>query len=586
MHTRSVSRGSLTNNGVYTSVVNNTDASTDRAQFILNPTTATVPNGINNVGGANAMAGSNFPPAFRLVRPVVGAYMQDNWRIHPKLTLNLGVRWDFIGAPNESNSRFANVIPAQTGLVTKSVFYIPQSQVANIPTAFLNLLTKDNIDFVPVNGNSLVLAQRNNFAPRLGFSYQPLSKIVIRGGFGMFYQGNENHGLSISNYVNFPFQITTSYSNVNAVTPLTADNSIGTLQNGLLNVPLTPSAAVASTNTSLTLLGEPRNAKTSYSEAYNLQIQYQLTPNTVLNVGYAGTVSRHVQGGINENTVNTILPPSANLKANSFFPDFATGGTFITRGGMSNYSGLQINVEHRYSNGFSLLANYTWSKCLSDTRDMLDNGVGNYRAPYVQGMGIRADYALCDIHVKRIVHVSGTYQLPFGKNQHWLHSGAGSWIAGGWSTNWILTTQDGQPFTVACTTTNTAGLGCNALKVAGADPYAGSHNAKQFLNPAAFVNPPAATSTSASIANLGGSPSQVTGPPYHGLNMSLFRQFPAFAETHFEFRTEVFNVTNSPNFGQPGNLNFTTPNTFASISATRDNPSDPREIQLSLKYYF
>ena len=579
-------RGSFTSNGVYTSVVNSTDASTDRAQFVLNPKATSVANGINNVGGANAMSASNFPPAFRLVRPVVGAYVQDNWRIHPKLTLNLGVRWDFIGTPEEGNSRFANVVPAQTGLTQTSTFYIPQSQVANVPTAFQNLLTKDNIAFVPVNGNALVLAQKNNFAPRLGFSYQAMPKVVLRGGFGIFYQGNENHGLSISNYVNFPFQITSSYSNANAVTPLTSDNSVGTLQNGLLNVPLTAAAAATSSSASLTLLGEPRNAKTSYSESYNMQLQYQLTPNTVLDVGYAGTVSRHVQVGINENTLSTILPPSASVKANQFFPDFANGGTFIARSGASGYNGLQLNAEHRYSNGFSLLANFTWSKCLSDTRDMLDNGVGSYRAPYVAGMGIRADYGLCDIHVKRIVHVSGSYQLPFGKNQRWLHSGAGSWVAGGWSTNWILTTQDGQPFTVACTTTNAAGLGCNAIMVAGQNPYSGSHNAKQFLNPAAFANPAAASTTSATPANLGGSPSQVTGPPYHGLNMSLFRQFPAFAETHFEFRAEVFNLTNTPNFGQPGSLNFTTPNTFASISATRDNPSDPREIQLSLKYYF
>jgi hypothetical protein len=299
-----------------------------------------------------------------------------------------------------------------------------------------------------------------------------------------------------------------------------------------------------------------------------------------------GTGSKHVQGTLNANAVSTILPPSANLKANAFFPDFATGGTFISRSGESIYNGLQADVEHRFSGGFSLMANMTWSKCLGDARDMLDNNIGGYRAPYVQGVGIRSDYGLCDINVKRIVHVSGTYQLPFGKNHHWLNEGAASWIAGGWSTNWIFTSQDGQPLTIACSTTNAAGLGCNALKVPGVNPYAGSHNAQQFLNPAAFVNPPAATATSASPANLGGSPTQVTGPPYRGLNLSLFRQFPALGDTHFEFRAEVFNLSNTPNFAQPGNLNFTTPNTFASISSTRDNPNDPREIQLSMKYYF
>lgn len=586
--TPTTSRGSFTNNGLYTSVVNSNDTSTDRAQFVLTPEPTTVTNGINNVGGANSMSASNFPPAFRLVRPYFGAYVQDNWRVLPKLTLNLGLRWDFIGAPEEANSRFANFVPAQAGTVSDGVsrFYMPQSQIANEPTAIQALLAQDNIVLTPVNGNALILAQHDNFAPRIGFSFQAMPKLVFRGGFGMFYQGNENHGLSVSNYVNFPFQITSSYTDANAVTPLTANNSVGLVQNGLLNVPLTAAAAASSPNTSLSLLGEPRNAKTSYAEAFNLQLQYQITGNTLVEVGYVGTLSRHVQGTMPANTVSTILPPSASVTTNDFFPQFANGGTFINREGASNYNGLQINVEHRFSHDFSLLANYTWSKCMGDTRDMLDNNIGSYRAPYVPGMGISADYGLCDINAKRVVHASGSYQLPFGRNQMWLQSGPASWVLGGWSINGILEATDGQPLTIACTTTNAAGLGCNALLVQGQNPYAGMHNAKQFLNPAAFANPPAATSTSASVANLGGPPTQVTGPPYRRLNMSLFRDIPAPAETHFEFRAEVFNLTNTPNFAQPGTLTFTTPNTFASISSTRDNPDDPREIQLSMKYYF
>jgi hypothetical protein len=139
---------------------------------------------------------------------------------------------------------------------------------------------------------------------------------------------------------------------------------------------------------------------------------------------------------------------------------------------------------------------------------------------------------------------------------------------------------------VACSVTNAAGLGCNALMVPGVNPYGGLHNAAQFLNPTAFANPAAATTTSASAANLGGPPTQVNGPPYRRLNFSVFRQFPVYEATHFEFRAEVFNLTNTPNFAQPGSLSFSTPNTFASITATRDSPDDPREIQLSLKYYF
>ena len=584
--TPTTSRGSFGNSGIYTSVVNSTDSSTDRAQFLLNPQAASVSNGIANVGGSNSVGASNFPPSFHLVRPYFGAYVQDNWLASHQLTLNIGLRYEFIGAPEESNGRFANFVPAQTGLIASSTFFIPQSQVGNVPSAFLALLAKDGIAFTPVNGNGLVIAQKTNFAPRVGLAYQVSPRLVVRAGFGLFFQGNENHGLSVSNYVNFPFQITSSYSAANAVTPVTADNSVGTLSNGLSNVPLTAGSAVTSPNVSLSLLGEPQHAKSSYSQAYNLQVQYQITPNTLAAVGYVGTGSRHVQVSIPTDTVSSILPPSTNTKTNSFFPDFATGGNFIARAGQSNYNSLQVNVEHRVSSNFSLLTNFTWSKCLGNARDLLDNGVGSYRAPYVAGMGINADYGLCDIDVRRIVHASGTYTLPFGRGQRWASHGAAAWIVGGWSVNGIFTTQDGQPLTIACTTTNAAGLGCNALKVAGANPYAGKHNAVQFLNPAAFANPPVATATVASPANLGGSPTQVSGPPYRRLNLSLFRRLPAFRESFFEFRAEIFNLTNTPNLAQPGSLNFTTPNTFASISSTRDNPNDPREIQLSLKYYF
>jgi Carboxypeptidase regulatory-like domain len=590
--TPTASRGNFTNNGIYTSVVNTTDNSTDRAQFVLNPEHATVPNGINNVGGANLLSASNFPPSFHLVRPYFGAYFQDDWRATPKLTLNLGLRWEFIGAPTESNGRFANFVPAQSGDASDGVsrFYIERSQAANEPVAFLNLLAANNIVFTPVDSNKMIVAQKTDFAPRIGFAYQAASRVVFRGGFGLFYQGNENHGLSVSNYINFPFQVSSSYTAGNAVSPLTANNSVGYLQNGLLNIPLTPTAAASSSQTSLGLYGEPHQAKTAYAEAYHLQVQYQVTSNTVFKVAYVGSMARHLQAGQPSNTLSAILPPSANANANSFFPGFATNGTYIARSAATNYNALQVELEHRFSNGLSLLANYTFSKCLGDARDMLDNGIGNYRAPYVPGMGIGADYGLCDIDVRNIVHVSGSYELPFGRNRHYLRTGVGAWILGGWSTNWILFAQDGQPLTIPCTTTNTAGLGCNALTVPGQNPYAGLHNARQFLNPAAFANPPAATTASASIANLGGRPTQVTGPPFRRLNLSIVRQFPAFRETSFEFRAEAFNLTNTPNFGQPGtqpgSLTFTTPNTFASISATRDNPDDPRELQFSLKYYF
>jgi hypothetical protein len=511
------------------------------------------------------------------VRQYFGVYVQDSWKARDNLTLNLGLRWEFIGIPSETSGRFANFVPAQTGDTRDGIsrFYIPESQVANVPVAFQNLLATDGIVFTPIPNKVLGYAQKANFAPRLGFSYQPATKLVVRGGYGLFFQGYENHGLSISPWVNFPFQVTSSYSSGSSVSPVTSDNSVGPLSQGLLNVPLSPASASIG---SLSLFGEPRYPKTTYSQAFNLQLQYQVNSKTIAYVGYVGSNAKHIQSSIPTNAVSTILAPTANTKANSFFKDFAVGGNYNARNAAQNYNSLQTGVEHRFAGGFSLLANFTWSRCLGNARDLLDNGVGGYRAPYVSGYGLSSDYGPCDIDVRRIVHTSGSYELPFGKNKRYATTGIASALAGGWSVNWILTAQDGQPFSVSCSTTTAAGLGCFALKVPGQSLYASPQTPKQFLNPAAFANP--------AVGNLGGAPAQVFGPAFRRLDLSVFRRFTLSEGRYFEFRAESFNLTNTPNFAQPGSLNFTSPTTFAQISATRDNPNDPRELQFSLKLYF
>lgn len=591
MATPTASRGDWVHNGIYTSVVSFTDGSTDRAQFILNPTAATVPGGVDFLGGANSLTATSFPPAFYPIRNYYAAYGQDSWRVTPKFTLNLGLRYEFIGVPAERDGRVGNFVAAATGDTPDGVshYYFPRARLADLGSTFTSFLATNNILLTPTDDNAIGKAQKTNFAPRVGFAFQPAEKIAVRGGYGLFYQANENHGLSIAPYINFPFQVTTSFTGgspvAGIVNPATghADGSIGPISQGFQNISLSPSSVVPG---SLSFNGEPRFPKTAYTQAYSVQVQYQLSPSTIVFAGYIGGNSRHIQTSLPTNTTNQIRTPTTNLQSISFFPNLATGGTYLSHNGASNYNSIQFGGERRFTRGLAFTANMTYSKCMSNVRDLLDNGVGAVRAPYVAGMGIGADNTLCDIDVRRIIHTSGTYELPFGKGRQFLTHGVAAWLAGGWSTNWIFTAQDGQPFSVACTATNAAGLGCFATKVPGQNPYAGLHNVTQFLNPAAFVNPPAAMATSASIANLGGPGGQVSGPPFRRFDASVFRRFNAPHETYFEFRAEVFNVTNTPNFAQPGSLNFTTPSSFARISATRDNPNDPREIQLSGKYYF
>jgi hypothetical protein len=575
--TPSSSRGTFAFNGIYTSVVNQTDGSTDRAQFLLTPTAATVARGINNVGGANTVSASNFPPISNLHRWYMGVYLQDDWRATSKLSLNLGLRWEYYGVPTERDGRQANFIPGPVDPRVGARFLIPASQAANVPVAFQNLLAKDNIAFVTTNNTGLGSAQSTNFAPRFGLAYQANSKIVIHAGFGLFYGGYENYGLSASPPANFPFNIATSYTAANSVTPLTSDNSVGAIGNGLTNVPLN---AANANLTNISLLGRQYDWKSAYSEAYNLQVQYQLNDKTVVKVAYAGSVSRHLQTPINTNTLNAILPATANAQTNSFFPDFARGGAFLSPSSATNYNGLQLDVTRRWGHDLTLDVNYTRSKCLGNARDQLDNNIGSFRAPYVPGAGIAIDYALCDTDVRNIFHSTGVYELPLGHNQRFLTQGVAAAVAGGWSLQWIAAVQDGQPFTVACSATTAAGLGCNALKVPGQGLYTDTNKVANFLNAAAFSNP---SSNATGLGLLGGSPTQVTGPAYRRLDLSLFRKITLVDQLRLELRAEAFNITNTPNFSAPGNLNFTSPSTFASITSTRDNS---RQLQFAGKIFW
>ncbi|MDE1154734.1 MAG: TonB-dependent receptor, partial [Acidobacteriaceae bacterium] len=575
--TPSSSRGSFGFSGLYTSVFGATDGSTDRAQFLLTPSVDSYSHAYDYLGGANSVSASSFPPISNLRRQYFGAYVQDDWRLSSKVTVNLGLRWERYGVPTERDNRQANFIPGSPSNPSVGAqFLLPRSQVASMPQAFLNLLAKDNIAFVPTDNAGLGQTQSMNFAPRFGVAAQLTPRFVVHAGAGLFYGGYENYGLSAMPAANFPFNIATSYTAANAVTPLTADHSVGPLNNGLLNVPLSASNANL---TNISLLGRAYNWKSAYTEGYNAQLQYQVSSSTVVKIAYAGSVSRHLQTSIGSNTLSQILPATANAQKNSFFPDFARGGSYVIPSAVTNYNGLQAEVT-RQTQSLLLDVNYTYSKCLGDARDLLDNTIGGYRAPWVEGVGIGADYGLCDTDVRNLFHASGTWALPFGHGHAYLTNGPASWFAGGWSLQGIGTVQDGQPFTVTCTTTNSAGLGCNALKVQGQNPYAGLHNAQQFLNPAAFANP---ATGATGIAALGGSPTQVTGPAYRKLDLSAFRQIPLANSVRLELRAEAFNITNTANFSAPSNLVFTTPSSFGQITSTRDNA---RQLQFAAKVYW
>jgi hypothetical protein len=577
------SRGFMSYSGAYTSVVNETDGTTGVAQFLLTPTTATVPNGVDNVGGMSQVYFSGFKPN-DMSRNYFGAYFQDDWKVSHKLTLNLGLRWDYFGQLFERRGEEANFEPGTP--FDGATFRVPQGTADTVPTAFVSALEADGISFVTTRSKVLGVSQKANFAPRLGLAYQLLPKLVLRAGYGLFYGGYEEVGYGSSLVENFPFQYYLNFVSPNAVSPITPNNSIGNLETTFSNISLNPATAPIA---GISLEGNQYHWLTPYTQDFNLTLQYQLGSSTSATLAYVGSQGRHLITLLGTNNVTELLPPDTTPQSYVPFPDFARGSTYIATIGSSEYNSLQASIEKRLGNGLNFLANYTWGKVLTDVRDPAEDDIGGYRAPGVPGFGIKPDYALADFDVRQIFHFSGGYELPFGSGKRFLTDSHGvvRQLVNGWSINWILTLQDGQPFTIPCTITTGAGTGCNAVLVPGQNPIAGPHDVNQWLNPEAFANPPVVTAIGQTdFAPLGGVPTQVVGPGFHRLDFSTFKQFQTSETTHFEFRAEFFNLTNTPDFATPSFTNFLDTNTFGKITATRDAPNDAREVQFGLKFYW
>jgi hypothetical protein len=222
---------------------------------------------------------------------------------------------------------------------------------------------------------------------------------------------------------------------------------------------------------------------------------------------------------------------------------------------------------------------------LSDAGDLLsDGGVGGYRAPQITG--ISYDRGLASFNINHSFVASGTYQLPIGSGKAFLSDlhGPAQLLLGGWIANGILTLNSGPPQYINCQITTTATTGtCYADVVPGVSKYR-SGGPAHYYNPAAFNDPPVATTIgNGNLAPLGGSNTQVNGPGFHDLDFSIFKEFGVTETTRLQFRAEAFNLTNTPSFNLPSNYNYQDTLNFGESTTTR---SSPRQIQFALKYYW
>ncbi|MEO8737352.1 MAG: TonB-dependent receptor [Edaphobacter sp.] len=578
--------GAMTFDGGFSDIPGNASGYTSIADMLLIPAKSTFApgTGLDYQGGVNSFVQSN-ATTINNARYYNALYFQDDWKALPNLTLNLGLRWDHYGAPIEVYDRQANMIGGGAGNGPTGTFFMPTSTCNQATPQFLALLQKDGITQSCTGNRSLSKVQNFNFAPRVGFAYRIRPDFVVRAGYGIAYGSLANIGAApyvIGN--NFPFAYSVTYTAPSPVTPVTLSNgALPTLENVFASVNLSSAANVNPFGSNLA--GRQFNFQTPYTQTFNLTLQKQIGPHDSVQAAYVGNVGRHIDSRGTYNVPSVITPPGTNNFKYIPFPDFAIGSAYLSTNAVSSYNSLQTVYTHQFSAGLSVLANYTFSKCMTN-QGAISDGL-TYRAQWLPGLGIDREYTLCPNDAKQVIHAAGSYDLPIGRGRQFMKSSNAIAQAtlGGWAVNYIVTYQSGQPFTIPCPIKTTSYFGCNANKVAGVDPAAGAHTQQQWLNPKAFSNPAVATQVGQSdYSVLGGLSEQARGPSFTNIDASVFKEFPIKDAVHLQFRAEAYNLFNHAQFGNPtSNLDFTNVTKFSQITALRNQA---RILQLALKLYY
>lgn len=578
-------RGDINFNGQYSDIPASNASTNGLADMLLVPIPSTVPNGINNVGGLSSYSGSNIAATVDQ-RWYDGAYFQDDWKVTPALTLNLGLRWDYFTPYAEVNGRQANFIPT-AGNGTPGTYYMSNKGCA-VPrsAAFNALLASSNITLDCVSSLTLGNAQKANLAPRIGFAFRVTPTFVVRGGYGIAYGSLGNLGYGGTLGTNYPFVYTSTFNSPDTVHPLLLNNGqTATMEEAFTTINL--SDPTINSGQGLNMYGRQYNFQTPFVQMVNLTVQDQFTKHDAVQLGYVGTMGRHLDNLGYNNSPSVMLPSSANAQNYVPYPSFARNATYETTNATSSYNSMQLTYEHQLSYGLTALANYTYSKCMSDQHTQASQNQ-QYRAEWLPGFGISADYALCDTDAANLVHLAGSWAVPYGKGRMYGASANAfaDALLGGWNFNFIYTHQSGQPFTINCSPNTTALNGCFANVIPGQNIYGAPHNYNRWINVNAFTNPPAVTAIGqTNYAPLGGEGQQARGPGFNNLDSSIFKNFNFTETIGLQFRAEAFNLTNTPQFANPSNTNLTS-SSFGQITATRFPSQASRRLQLALKLSF
>ena len=480
-------------------------------------------------------------------------YVQDDFRVNDKLTLNLGLRYEYATPHWEKDNVLSNYDPAGKKMI----------------------LARDG----SLEDRALVTPDRNNFGPRLGFAYTLTPKTVIRGGYGMSYIHFHRAGAANILSINGPQVINAV---VNQTNPL--DPAFRTTQQGYPEGLTDPSKFVP---TAANITYMPRDYHSSPVQSYYVSVQRELLENMILDVAYVGNRADDVLLFANynqatpNNSAGTI--PLASRRPIPEFGDI----TYSFNGGKSRYNSLQVKFDYRMRRGLTLLNAFTWSRAKDNGAGSLENSNGNFPAPQ-DFNNLDADYAISNYDQPYNNTTSFVWELPFGRDRRWLKDASPvvDALLGGWTISGISTASSGEPVTLTYSPGATFVVSGIAQDFRGANNYrpnvignvyGDKNSVTNYLNRDNVVIP---TDPSQPFGNAGRN--TVRGPRYWVLDMVASKDFriPIGDQTRVQFRVEAFNLLNRTNFRAP-NANRSAGN-FGTITSAYD----ARQIQLGVKVSF
>jgi hypothetical protein len=506
------------------------------------------------------------------IRHNFGVFAQDDWHVTSKLTINLGLRYEFFSPVYERFNAQAN--------------FNPNTGVLDIPSDVKATLTPTLATILPVNhsaSNALVNSDYNNFAPRVGLAYQATSRLVVRSAFGMFYNGEESGPYSNpSPGFNPPFFVSESFVAPCSLPAQSAAQDCSVPGLGILSQGF-PANALIDPNTPNLFSIDPK-IRTPYTMQWHATVQYQASPNSLFEIAYVGSKSTKLYTYLNSNQASPTADPSAASAPRRPFSYIDSSVGYLNSAGNAEYDALQAKVQHRFGSGFSFLLNYTYSHALGDASNANLGAQNNDSFRWAAHP--EWEHGNLDFDVRHRFVASYSWELPFGRARK-FGSNMGTLvdqIIGHWELQGITTISSGTWFTV--TDGNNSFANSDGQQrpdaVVGQSASSKSCVPGTFFNTCAFTDPPLG-----SFGNVGINTLQ--GPGVANWDLSVLKTFPLSEKRRFEFRAEAFNIANHANFlfAAPGPQNSNnstvlgTP-TFGYVTAARA----PRQIQFGLKFYY